>query len=338
VKEVAQQMNVPMIDMFEKSKALVMALGDSASRPLYLAGVGVGEYRLWDKKRDQTHFTRPGAVRMASLAVEGIRELHLPLAEKLLADPPPTMTDPAKVVGLDEYFNSEWAIGRTGVARRAHYVWEDSTNGGFSNLARILDHLGADLDTLQGPPTGALLDRMSIYMIVDPDTPAETDHPHFIDDASIDVVVRWVERGGVLVLMGNDAGNSEFEHLNRLAGRFGIQFNEDSEHRVEGTVYETGANGPLPDHPMFQGVRKIFMKGVSTLRVQAPAEPILTEGRSVLMASARVGRGLVFAVGDPWLYNEYTPGRVLPPDFENALAARGLMQWLLGHARAAQRN
>jgi unsaturated rhamnogalacturonyl hydrolase len=47
------------------------------------------------------------------------------------------------------------------------------------------------------------------------------------------------------------------------------------------------------------------------------------------MAIARVGKGTVFAVGDPWFYNEYTDGRKLPADYENYNAARDWVQWLL---------
>jgi len=50
------------------------------------------------------------------------------------------------------------------------------------------------------------------------------------------------------------------------------------------------------------------------------------------MAVARVGKGAVFAVGDPWFYNEYTDGRKLPADFDNYNAARDLAQWLLAGA------
>jgi len=39
--------------------------------------------------------------------------------------------------------------------------------------------------------------------------------------------------------------------------------------------------------------------------LQKPAERYLTEQGHVFMAYARIGLGLVFAVGDPWLYNEY---------------------------------
>ena len=51
------------------------------------------------------------------------------------------------------------------------------------------------------------------------------------------------------------------------------------------------------------------------------------------MATSKYGKGSVFAVGDPWLYNEYTDGRKLPVDFENFKAAQDLSRWLLNAGR-----
>ncbi len=47
------------------------------------------------------------------------------------------------------------------------------------------------------------------------------------------------------------------------------------------------------------------------------------------MAVSKFGRGTVFVVGDPWLYNEYVDGRKLPAEFDNYKAANDLAQWLL---------
>jgi unsaturated rhamnogalacturonyl hydrolase len=41
----------------------------------------------------------------------------------------------------------------------------------------------------------------------------------------------------------------------------------------------------------------------------------------------------VFAIGDPWLYNEYADGRKLPADFDNYKAAEDLVKWLLGQGK-----
>jgi hypothetical protein len=50
---------------------------------------------------------------------------------------------------------------------------------------------------------------------------------------------------------------------------------------------------------------------------------------NVLMATAKYGKGTVFAVVDPWLYNEYTDGRKLPQTYDNFAAGEELVRWLL---------
>ena len=47
------------------------------------------------------------------------------------------------------------------------------------------------------------------------------------------------------------------------------------------------------------------------------------------MATAKYGMGTVFALGDPWIYNEYLDGRKLPADFDNYEAAEAWVKWLL---------
>jgi len=329
MKEVADQETVPLIDMFEKSKQLVLKLGDEGSKTLYLAGVHQQQFPAWHGKMDNTHFTRSGAFQMASLVVEGITELRLPLVQHLAGDPSLSVVGTGKRVGLDYYFNNEWRFRKDSVLERFHYVWEDTTNSGFSILGRSIDLLGADLDTLQSAPTDSSLKKFGVYILVDPDTPAETKCPQYISEQDASAIERWVKNGGVLALFANDKGNCEFEHLNKLAERFGIHFNEDSQHKVIGKAWETGKNDHLPDHPIFKNVKQIFTKEVSTLVLTGPAQPILTEGSFILMASAKAGKGLVFAVGDPWLYNEYMDTRRLPAEYENAQAGKNLFQWLL---------
>jgi unsaturated rhamnogalacturonyl hydrolase len=168
---------------------------------------------------------------------------------------------------------------------------------------------------------------------VDPDTPQESEHPNYVDQQAIDAIEQWVRGGGVLVLLENDKGNSEFTHFNKLASRFGITFNEDSRNRVVGTAYDTGKFDRFPDHPIFKGVRRIYMKEISTMKLEDPARAILTDNNDVIIASANVGRGLVFAVGDPWIYNEYITHRKLPLEYENFKAAENLIAWLLTEAK-----
>jgi lysophospholipase L1-like esterase len=334
MREVAQEENVPLIDMFEKTKHLIASLGDEQSKQYYLAGVKQNQFRSWNGKRDNTHFTRKGAIQMAGLVVEGIKELHLPLESELASTDTMNLVGDGKVVGLDYFFNDEWRLKKDSTLERFHYVWEDTTNSGFSQLGTSIDLLGAELDSLQSSPTESSLNRFSIYVIVDPDTYDETKprQPNYMSEDAVKTIASWVERGGVLLLMENDKGNAEFEHFNKLAERFGMHFNEESFHKVIGKAYETGRSDHLPSHPIFKDVKQIFMKEVSTLRIEKPAQAILTENGLVLMASARIGRGLVVAVCDPWLYNEYMDTRRLPSDYENSKAGKNLFEWLLKNA------
>jgi lysophospholipase L1-like esterase len=332
MKEVAKEENVPLIDMFEKTKKYISSLGDEASKPLYLKGTPPNAFRHWSGKRDDTHFSRAGAIRMGEFVVEGIHELHLPLESALAADTIPKLPASGKVVGLDNYYNNEWKIGKDSVMERFHYLWDDTANSGFSQLGRNIDWFGADLDTLQSAPTDSSLGHFSIYIIVDPDTPDETKSPHYIETKDINVIEHWVGNGGVLVLLANDKGNCELEHLNLLAGRFGIHFNEDHWYMVKNNKFDMGRVEKFPDHPAFKGVHQMYLKEISSLSLKEPAQALLKDTAIVIMATAKYGKGLVFAVGDPWLYNEYFDNRKLPAGYENAAAGKELFRWLLSIA------
>lgn len=241
--------------------------------------------------------------------------------------------DSKKVVGLDYFFNHEFIKDKGGKEVQYHYIWEDTANSGYSELGDVIKGLGAKLGELHEAPTVKNLEDFSIYIIVDPDTPLETKHPNYIDSKSITNIVKWVKAGGVLVLFGNDKGNCEFEHLNMLAGKFGIHFNEDSRNDVIGKNYDMGKFDNLPAIPLFNGVKKIYLKEISTLKIAKPAKSVLIDKGDVIMATAKAGKGFVFAVGDPWIYNEYIDHRKLPEYFQNKKAAERLFSWLLGKAR-----
>ncbi len=233
------------------------------------------------------------------------------------------------VVLLDNYYNNEWRTDSSGVRVRFHYVWHDTTNSGFSILGRIVHGLGASTDTLCRRPDLRHLSNADIYIIVDPDTPRESEHPAPMDPAAVDAVAHWVRKGGVLVLLGNDQGNADLGTLSVLGSRFGIRFNEDSRNRVIGKAFQTGTFDSLPPHPMFNGVRKVYLKEISTLAIVPPARTLFADSGHVVIATARYGKGLVFAVGDPWFYDEYMDARRLPGEYDNAKAAENLFRWLL---------
>jgi len=237
---------------------------------------------------------------------------------------------------LDCYFNNEWKKDASGRPVRFHYVWSDTANSGFSILGGIISGSGAVIDTLSSAPVPESLATAAVYLIVDPDTPLESPSPNYIQPADVTVIADWVREGGVLILLGNDRGNAEFLHLNTLAAVFGIAFNEDSRNRVTGRDFAAGTFDRLPEHPLFKGVRRIFMKEISTLRVKDPAVSLLSEGGDVIMAFSHYGKGAVFAAGDPWLYNEYMDERRLPPGYDNAKAGANLFRWLLGIARGGR--
>jgi lysophospholipase L1-like esterase len=331
VREVAAEENVPLIDVHKMSAAAFQNFGVDSSKDIFL-WTKPGEYSARpDGTEDNTHFGIYGATIVARMVVDGMKELAV--SSHRIHYQPASLPGTGKVVGLDYYFNCEWRKKKNSSSlERFHYIWEDTTFSGFSALGNLAFRMGCEIDSIQSAPTADLLSRVSMYIIVDPDTPAETERPNFITDESVEVISQWVKSGGVLVLLGNDKGNAEFEHLNRLASKFGIRFNEDSHHRVSGTQFEQGAVTSFPAHPLFAGVHKLYLKEVSSFSLTTPAQVVLAEADTVLMASAAVGKGFVFAVGDPWLYNEYYDNRKLPDGFDNFSAAENLFRWLLPKA------
>ena len=238
-----------------------------------------------------------------------------------------------KTVLLDYYFNNERRKDITGASVRYHYVWEDWANSGFSIWGHLFRKYGMHTDSLLTAPTADNLKNASVYIIVDPDNEKEAAAPNYPNTRDINNLYDWVKDGGVLVLMMNDSANTEFTHFNPLAEKFGIHFNWDCYHKVTGNQYEMGAFTMTVQDAIFKTTHKIYIKELSTLKLSDPAKPYFTDNGNVIMATAKIGKGTVFAVGDPWFYNEYTDGRKLPADFDNYNAARDLAQWLIAQAR-----
>jgi unsaturated rhamnogalacturonyl hydrolase len=189
--------------------------------------------------------------------------------------------------------------------------------------------MGAKTETLKEGPTASNLAKASVYIIVDPDSKKETEFPHYMMAPYIQNIVEWVKNGGVLLLMANDSSNCELPHFNDLARQFGIQFKYELKNPVTGSQFEMGMIKIPAGNPVFPSGRKTYLKEISTLDLSAPAKAVVEHQGDVIMASTKLGKGTVFAVGDPWLYNEYTDGRKLPASFQNITAAKELMKWLL---------
>ena len=239
----------------------------------------------------------------------------------------------AQVVGLDNWYNRE-TNAKTN--QPFHYLWTDTENSGYSQWGELFKQQGATLTTLEQAADAKNLAKIDIYLIVDPDTTTESKTPNYIQPDDIKAIKNWVNKGGVLVLMANDAPNCEFTHLNQLAAEFGIYFNHVSLYPVLNRKWDMGAFVSLPEHPIFKGVSKIYMKEISSFALKAPAKPILSEKGVVYMAESKVGKGLVVAIGDPWIYNEYIDHKMLPEDFENLKAATNFTEYLTRNARKAK--
>ncbi|MGO4539945.1 rhamnogalacturonan acetylesterase [Paenibacillus sp. 2TAB19] len=77
MKELAGELDVPLIDLAAKSKTLYEGLGDEPSKALFMWAYPGEFIHFPDGAQDDTHFQELGAIRVAGLVVEGVRELGL---------------------------------------------------------------------------------------------------------------------------------------------------------------------------------------------------------------------------------------------------------------------
>ena len=224
-------------------------------------------------------------------------------------------------VGLDRHYNHETRGGRP-----YHYAWEDTRASGYSQFGQLLRGLGAEITSVRNPASKQALAGVDIYIIVDPDTPKETKNPNYIEDEAIEAIVEWVHGGGVLVLLNNNEGETEFEHVNKLAGRFGITFNQDTRFGIHADPQKLQMHS-FPDHPFFKGVEKLHMRSICTLTVKPPAKEVYNFQGDSIMALCQHGKGTVFALGDPWIYNEYIKFH------DNIPCAKNVFGWLIEKTR-----
>lgn len=241
-----------------------------------------------------------------------------------------------KTVLLDRYFNSEKRKDVGGAMVYWHYVWNEMSHPGFAGLGHIFNKYGAKLSSLDAAPTADNLKKASVYIIVDPDHIKDNPTPNYVTAKQVKAISDWVKAGGVLVLMANDSMNCDLAHFNKLSGAFGIAFTNKSRNMVKNDEYETGVVIPN-DKQVFKEPYKMYLKEISVLNVKTPAKALVTKENDIIIATAKYGKGTVFAVGDPWLYNEYVDGRKLPAEYENYKAAEDLVKWLLSISIAKKR-
>jgi unsaturated rhamnogalacturonyl hydrolase len=233
---------------------------------------------------------------------------------------------------VDAWFNSQQRTNAAGRLEYFHYKWNDVSNSGFFLLGQIFRGFGVSTDTLYSAPTVSNLKGAQFYIIASPDIPVKNPHPHYLQPEDARQVALWVKQGGVLVLMANDPANGEIEHLDLLADLFGIHFNPVLSHHVAGDNHDPGRIPVAGNGPLFHYPHTFFMKDTCTISLKAPAASLLQDRGDILMATAKYGAGTVFAVADPWIYNEYTDGKNLPPEYDNLAGAVELVHWLVQQA------
>lgn len=255
-----------------------------------------------------------GAFLLASMEMENAKSAKLGRGDTVL---------------VDAWFNSQKRVDAFGQQDYFHYKWNDESNDGYSLLGHIVHNFGAQTKTLYTEPTVAALDQAQVYIIASPDTLAKNPNPHYVNPEDGAQIAEWVKGGGVLFILANDPANTDLEHFNLIADRFGIHFNSVLRKHVIGDAHEMGklivpGGGPIFHHP-----HTLFMKDVCNISVRSPAVSAFQDDEGILMATAKYGKGTVFATVDPWLYNEYTDGRKLAEPYDNFAAGKELMRWIL---------
>ncbi len=236
----------------------------------------------------------------------------------------------SKTVALDYYFNREFRKDINGNTEQFHYTWEDRMHSGFWIWGQVFKEYGANTAALKEAPTASNLKRVGAYIIVDPDTPKETKSPNFIGKNDIKIIKNWVKSGGTLLLFANDTTNCEIPKFNELAKVFGIEFtNKNINFIPGGKDHEMAAVKIEPGNEIFKNTRKVFIKEIVTLNVKSPAKALVKKGNDIVMATSSFGKGRVFVIGDPWLYNEYVDGRIISTEYETLQAMKDLTKWVL---------
>lgn len=234
-----------------------------------------------------------------------------------------------KTVMLDAWFNSQQRLNAAGEKEYFHYKWNDTTNSGFSALGSLFTSFGAKLATLYSAPTMEKLKGAQYYIIVSPDIPVKNPHPNYVQPEDAEQVADWVKQGGVLLLMENDPANADIDHLDLIADRFGLHFNDVLSHHVVGDDFPSGQIAVTGGGPIFHSPHTLYMKDTCTISVKPPAKALLEDKGDIMIAFAKYGKGTVVAVVDPWLYNEYAGQDKKGPGQDNYAAGAEFVRWLL---------
>ena len=237
-----------------------------------------------------------------------------------------------KTAVVDAWFNSQERKNAAGQMESFHYKWSDEADSGYALLGHMLQGYGVVTRALPAAPTAENLRGADYYFIASPDIPVKNPNPHYMTDTDAAAVVEWVKQGGVLVMMENDPPNADIEHLNLLADRFGIHFDNVLHHHILGVQVADGTIPVTPDGVLFKHAHTLYMKDTCAISLNGTGEALLRDRGDIVMAAVKYGRGTVFAAVDPWVYNEYTDGRKnakIYGQFDNFAGGMELVRWLV---------
>jgi unsaturated rhamnogalacturonyl hydrolase len=237
-----------------------------------------------------------------------------------------------KTALIDAWFNSQTRKNAFGQTEPFHYKWEDDSASGYSLFGRAFQSYGVSLATLPAAPTPAALAHANIYLVASPDIPIKNPNPHTMDKPSGDAIEAWVKAGGVLLLFSNDRDNTEFTGFNTLSDRFGIHFNPVLSHHVVGEDHASGEVVIPANTGIFGAGFTAFMKDTCSITVRGPAKAVVTDHGDIMIAISHLGKGVVLAVTDPWVYNEYADGRKLR-QYDGFEAAQDLAAWAVHQSK-----
>jgi unsaturated rhamnogalacturonyl hydrolase len=279
--------------------------------------------RVW-----RASFPNSDAISIAN--IKGAGELLLAATEVDLA---PTATlGRGNTVMLDAWFNSQQRKNAAGQVESFHYKWSDLSDSGYSLLGHLFESYGAATAALDSAPTKQKLGKAQYYLIVSPDIPVKNPNPHYMTDADAGEIAAWVHDGGILILMENDAPNADVSHLNLLADRVGLHFDDVLHHHILGEHIEDGRIPVTAGGALFHHDHTLYMKDTCAITIHGAGTVLLRDRGDIVMAAVKYGRGMVFAAVDPWLYNEYTDGRKNPQiynQFDNFEGGKEVVRWLM---------
>jgi hypothetical protein len=147
----------------------------------------------------------------------------------------------------------------------------------------------------QEPITDRALEEVDVLVLKTPTAP--------YGEGEVDAIERFVRRGGGALLIGDHTNVFGMtEHLNQVAGRFGLWYNFDSQHALADgglTLYQPP--GQLR-HPVVAGLRSFLWHTSCTLRPPLFSEEMAT------------GYGNLTAPTDYGVYNFFSHERTVQPD------------------------